>query len=99
VVYTWIGDRDLGPLDIDWGETENMIDLLRLAVEADTAVLAKVHNDGRVRVSMRSRGETDVGGLAATMGGGGHRLAAGFTLEEDVETVLKKILSAVEGHR
>jgi phosphoesterase RecJ-like protein len=99
VVYTWIGDRDLAPLDLDWGETENMIDLLRLTVEADTAVLAKVHNDGRVRVSMRSRGETDVGGLAATMGGGGHRLAAGFTLEEDVETVLKKILSAVEGHR
>jgi phosphoesterase RecJ-like protein len=99
VVYTWIGDEDLGPLGLDWGETENMIDLLRLAIEADTAVLAKVHDDGRVKVSLRSRGETDVGGLAATLGGGGHRLAAGFTVADDVQAVLKRILRAVEGHR
>jgi phosphoesterase RecJ-like protein len=76
-----------------------MIDLLRLAVEADTAVLAKIHDDGRVKVSMRSRGETDVGGLAAAMGGGGHRLAAGFTVEDDVEAVLERILNAVGDHR
>jgi len=50
-------------------------------------------------VSMRSRGETDVGGLAAAMGGGGHRLAAGFTVEDDVEAVLERILNAVGDHR
>lgn len=99
VVYTWISDQDLRSLGLAWGETENMIDLLRLAVEADTAVLAKVHDDGRVKVSMRSRGETDVGGLAAAMGGGGHRLAAGFTVEDDVEAVLGRILNAVGDHR
>ncbi|HEX6300722.1 MAG TPA: bifunctional oligoribonuclease/PAP phosphatase NrnA [Acidimicrobiia bacterium] len=99
VVYTWISDQDLRALGLAWSETENMIDLLRLAVEADTAVLAKVHDDGRVKVSMRSRGETDVGGLAAAMGGGGHRLAAGFTAEDDVEAVLERILSAVGDHR
>lgn len=99
VVYTWISDQDLRLLGLAWSETENMIDLLRLTVEADTAVLAKVHDDGRVKVSMRSRGETDVGGLAATMGGGGHRLAAGFTVEDDVEAVLERILNAVGDHR
>lgn len=99
VVYTWISDQDLRSLGLAWGETENMIDLLRLAVEADTAVLAKVHDDGRVKVSMRSRGETDVGGLAAAMGGGGHRLAAGFTVEDDVEAVIERVLNAVGDHR
>jgi bifunctional oligoribonuclease and PAP phosphatase NrnA len=98
-VYTWITDDDLESAGIDWGETENLIDLLRLSVEADTAVLAKVHDDGRVKVSMRSRGETDVGGLAAAMGGGGHRLAAGFTMEDEVEAVLKRVLAAIGDHR
>lgn len=99
VVYTWITHDDLVSNGIDWGDTENLIDLLRLAVEADTAILAKVHDDGRVKVSMRSRGDTDVGGLAAALGGGGHRLAAGFTAEEEVAAVLKRVLGAIGDHR
>lgn len=99
VVHTSITDEDLEEAGIDWGDTENLIDLLRLAVEADTAVLAKGHADGRVKVSMRSRGDTDVGALAAAMGGGGHRLAAGFTVEDEVDAVIERVLGAIEDHR
>lgn len=99
VVYTYITDEDLEGAGIDWGDTENLIDLLRLAVESDTAVLAKGHDDGRVKVSLRSRGDTDVGGLAAAMGGGGHRLAAGFTVEDEIESVLSQVLGVVEDYR
>lgn len=99
VVSTWITHEDLDRAGIEWSDTDNLIDLLRLALEADTAVLAKGHKDGRVKVSLRSRGETDVGGLAAAMGGGGHRLAAGFTVEDEIETVLGRVLGAVEDYR
>lgn len=98
-ISTYITEADLGSLGIDWGDTENLIDVLRLAVEADTAVLIKGHEDGSVKVSLRSRGDTDVGSLAAAMGGGGHRLAAGFSTEGDVEMVRKKVLSAIEDYR
>lgn len=100
VVSTIVTDDDLEANNIDWGDTENLIDLLRLAVEADTAVLVKGHSDGRVKVSLRSRGDTDVGALAAAMGGGGHRLAAGFTTTEgDVEAVRARVLSAIGDYR
>lgn len=98
-VSTIITHTDLETNGIDWGDTENLIDLLRLAVEADTAVLVKGHEDGSVKVSLRSRGDTDVGRLAAEMGGGGHRLAAGFTVEGDVEDVRKKVVAAIGGYR
>lgn len=98
-VSTTITSEDLDALGLTWGETENLIDLLRLAVEADTAVLVKGHADGDVKVSLRSRGDTDVGGLAAAMGGGGHRLAAGFTTKGDVEAVREKVLEMIEDHR
>lgn len=99
-VSTIITSEDLETNGIDWADTENLIDLLRLAVEADTAVLVKGHDDGRVKVSLRSRGDTDVGGLAAAMGGGGHRLAAGFTVHDgDVEEVRARVLAAIEGYR
>lgn len=99
VVSTSITEEDLDAAGIDWSDTENLIDLLRMAVEADTAVLAKGHADGRVKVSMRSRGETDLGALAAAMGGGGHRLAAGFTVEGDIASVIERVLGAIEDYR
>lgn len=99
-VTSSITHTDLTEAGIDWGDTENLIDWLRLAVEADTAILAKLYSDGRVKVSMRSRGDTDVGALAASMGGGGHRLAAGFTIDDgDVGDVTSAITKAVEEYR
>lgn len=100
VVSTVVTDEDLEINDIDWSDTENLIDLLRLAEEADTAVLVKSHSDGRVKVSLRSRGDTDVGGLAAAMGGGGHRLAAGFTTTDgDPHEVRARVLAAIGDYR
>lgn len=98
-VSTTITHDDLASNGIDWGDTENLIDVLRLAVEADTAVLVKGHEDGSVKVSLRSRGDTDVGGLASGMGGGGHRLAAGFSTQGDVEVVRKRVLAAIGDYR
>ncbi|MGH8945815.1 MAG: DHH family phosphoesterase [Acidimicrobiia bacterium] len=99
VVSTTITEADLEMFGIDWGDIDNLIDTLRLAQEADVTVLAKVHADGRVKVSLRSRGDTDVGALAAEMGGGGHRLAAGFTSTDPPEAVLAEIHRRIEDYR
>lgn len=93
VVSTVIGEEDLKTAGIDWGDIDGLIDTIRLAREADTAVLAKAHGDGRVKISMRSRGTTDVGSLAASFGGGGHRLAAGFTAEGDPNLVVSQVVA------
>ncbi|HZD24094.1 MAG TPA: DHHA1 domain-containing protein, partial [Acidimicrobiia bacterium] len=98
-VSTTITESDLDAIGISWGDTENLIDLLRLAVEADTAVLVKGHADGKVKVSLRSRGDTDVGALCAAFGGGGHRLAAGFTTEGDVDEVRRRVLASIREYR
>lgn len=98
-VSTIVTQADMTAAGIEWGDLDNLIDTLRLAKEADVAVLAKVQADGQVRVSMRSRGDTDVGSLAVAMGGGGHRLAAGFTTETDARVVIRKIREAIEEYR
>jgi hypothetical protein len=54
-----------------------------LAIESGTFGLIYQFNGQRQRweCSLRSRGEFDVAALATQLGGGGHRNAAGFTLE------------------
>jgi phosphoesterase RecJ-like protein len=99
MVSTIITEADLTEAGVSWGDIDNLINTLRLAEEADVAVLAKVHADGLVKLSLRSRGGTDVGALAASLGGGGHRLAAGVTLDGDADQAIDRVKGLLEVHR
>ena len=81
-------------------ETDDLIDVVRTAREADVAAVLKQQRDGRFKVSMRSRGAHDVARIAAERGGGGHRLAAGYTakgsLEESVANLVGALRSSAE---
>ncbi len=69
---------------------ESFIDILRTAEEADVACLVKPVAEGQWSVSLRSRGGTDVSAVAVALGGGGHRLAAGFTGHGSVTDVIDR---------
>ncbi|MDI1459420.1 bifunctional oligoribonuclease/PAP phosphatase NrnA [Catellatospora sp. KI3] len=58
---------------------EALIDSVRCTAEADVALLLKQVAPAEWAVSMRSKGGADVSLIAVALGGGGHRLAAGFT--------------------
>ena len=47
---------------------------------------------------MRSKGRVDVSAVAAPLGGGGHRFAAGFTHDGTVSQVLSEVRSALAAH-
>ena len=55
---------------------------------------------GEVRVSMRSKYDVDVRRVASEFGGGGHKNAAGFTVNGPLESVrpgiLEKLTAAVD---
>jgi phosphoesterase RecJ-like protein len=58
---------------------DTLIDPVRSVAEADVAVVVKELAPGEWAVSLRSKGAVDVSAVAVAFGGGGHRLAAGFT--------------------
>jgi phosphoesterase RecJ-like protein len=70
---------------------EPLIDSVRCVAEADVSCLIKQMAPEEWAVSMRSKGGTDVGAVAVALGGGGHRLAAGFTWYGDVAGVTEAI--------
>ena len=47
------------------------------------------------KASIRSRGNIDVCEVANRFGGGGHKNAAGFTFENDIEEVIEKITGEI----
>jgi phosphoesterase RecJ-like protein len=63
------------------------------------ACVIKEQRDGKLKVSLRSRGATDVGAVAVAMGGGGHRLAAGYTSRTDLDETRRALIEALDAVR
>jgi len=76
-------------------ETEDLIDLIRTDREADVAALVKQQRDGRFKVSVRSRGRHDLAAVASAFGGGGHRLAAGYTSDQGPVETIERLAAAL----
>ncbi|MEX1047179.1 MAG: bifunctional oligoribonuclease/PAP phosphatase NrnA [Actinomycetota bacterium] len=91
LAWTYLTQADLADAGVGPSETDDLIDVVRTAREADVAVVMKQQRDGRFKVSMRSRGANDVAAAAAAFGGGGHRLAAGYTSDTGVEETVRRL--------
>jgi phosphoesterase RecJ-like protein len=79
MVWTWATRGDLARHAQPAYVLDTLIDPVRSVAEADVSVVVKETGDGEWAVSLRSKGAVDVSGVAVSQGGGGHRLAAGFT--------------------
>ena len=69
---------DAGAVEAD---LVGMIDFARAIDTVKVAAMFRLESTGNIRVSLRSKGDFDVAAVAARYGGGGHRKAAGCTLE------------------
>ncbi|MUM19925.1 bifunctional oligoribonuclease/PAP phosphatase NrnA [Mycobacterium sp. CBMA271] len=77
-------------------EVESIVDIVRTTTEAEVAVVLKEIEPQHWSVSMRARSAVDVSAAAATFGGGGHRLAAGFSATGPVDDVVAALLRAFD---
>jgi phosphoesterase RecJ-like protein len=76
-------------------ETEDFVNM-GLSIEGtEVALMMTEQPAGTVKVSFRSRGAVDCSRLAGGFGGGGHKAAAGATLDGQVRTVGPQVLAAV----
>ena len=81
-------------------ETEGIVQKLRSIAGVEVAALMKETDDGRIKVSMRSKKYVDVAEIAAGFSGGGHVRAAGCTfycgLTEAFDKLKEKITDSLE---
>ena len=73
-------------------DTEGLINLPLTAREIQAVVFFKMDPNGELRVSMRSKYDVDVRNVATAFGGGGHKNAAGFTLQAEESDVRSAII-------
>jgi len=95
LVWTYLTQADLVDAGVGPADTDDLIDLIRTVRDVDVAAVLKQQRDGRFKVSTRSRGSHDLAKVAAAFGGGGHRLAAGYTSDHGPAGTIARLVAAL----
>jgi phosphoesterase RecJ-like protein len=101
VIWTFVTAEDLRRADATIEEAEGIVDIIRVAREHEVAAVLKEDTPsegacgGRWKVSVRSRGRADVGAACTALGGGGHRLAAGFGADGEPAEIIARLQAAL----
>jgi phosphoesterase RecJ-like protein len=90
LVHTTVTAQDAERLRYE--DVESVINVLRGTREAEVAAVLKEVGPDRWSVSLRAIGQLDVSAVARAMGGGGHLLASGFTVDGTADGVLARLI-------
>ena len=97
LVWSYMTQDDLRSRGIGAEDSDGLIDAVRVAREAEVAMLAKEQPDGTWKLSLRSRRYVDVAAVAEAMGGGGHHRASGFSFEGSLDEAMQEVRSRLPG--
>lgn len=97
-IVSWqLKQQLMDDIAMDPGDTEGLIDTLRMIDSVVSCVIFEDVEGGKVRVSARSKdSRLDVSVICAQFGGGGHRMASGARLKGPIEEAAEKFLQALE---
>jgi phosphoesterase RecJ-like protein len=77
-------------------DVESVINIVRATREAEVAAVLKQAGPDVWTGSLRAVGRLDVSAAAVALGGGGHRLAAGFTVHGTADEVMARLRAALD---
>jgi len=91
-----VNDKMLSEAGATGADTEGLVDEVRALSGVQGSVMIR-EREGAWKVSLRSKSSgLDVNTVAQALGGGGHKAAAGITLEGDLSEVERKVISGLE---
>jgi len=96
LLVSWQTIEDRRKHDAHQRGEDELYRLLQTVRGAVVVAFIKEEVEGRYSVGLRSNPPVDVGRIAASFGGGGHRLAAGFDIKGTLDSVKATVLRAFE---
>ncbi|MFM8577668.1 MAG: DHH family phosphoesterase [Planctomycetaceae bacterium] len=96
VITSRVRRSDFAATGARGSDTEDIVNLTLTVKGTQLAAILIELPDGKVKVSFRSRSHVDASLLAARFGGGGHRAAAGATLDGPFEESQRRVDEAVD---
>jgi len=93
---SWCTFADMDGVGAQPSMAETGVDRLRSGEGVEIAALIKEKGPGLYKVSLRAKSYANVNHIATAFGGGGHEKAAGFNSCDSLNTLLEKLIAAME---
>ncbi|WP_113964461.1 DHH family phosphoesterase [Mycobacterium shimoidei] len=93
LVYAVVDHRDW--LSARPEDVESIVDIVRTTDQAAVAAVFKEVEPQAWSVSMRAKADVDLAAVASTFGGGGHKLAAGYSATGSIDDVVTRLVAAL----
>jgi phosphoesterase RecJ-like protein len=95
LIHTWVERSDFEASGALPSDTEDIINMTLTVGGTEMAVILVEQASGQFKLSLRSRSDVDCSKLAEQFRGGGHKRAAGATVDGPLEVAQARVLEAV----
>ncbi|MFH1789534.1 MAG: bifunctional oligoribonuclease/PAP phosphatase NrnA [bacterium] len=96
VTYTYLTQKDFLKHNITHEEADGVANFMNNIDNIKIGLFVKEIEDGKIKGSLRTtRDDVDVSKIAKLLNGGGHKKAAGFTIDGEIKLAIEKILTMV----
>ncbi len=96
LLVSYVTEEDHRRYGIASRDSDTLYQLLMTVAGVEAAIVIRQESENNCTVGFRSRDTVDVGAVASQFGGGGHRLAAGLSIEGRIEDVRERMLEAFD---
>jgi bifunctional oligoribonuclease and PAP phosphatase NrnA len=93
LAWFWVTQEEMERFHAKEEDCEGLVNYALSIHDVQVAILLRELPDGRIRASLRSKGEVNVAKVAERFGGGGHECASGCSLDGPLQTSLSRILA------
>ena len=90
IAFSYITKKDLTDTGAKLGDHEGLVDIGRNIEGVEVSIF--IREDDGYRVSLRSNGKINVNNIASRLGGGGHKMAAGATINKNLKETKELLL-------
>src|SRR5882757_11049383 len=93
--WTWVTQEQMEASEAKEEDCEGLVNYVLSIGEVEVAAFFRELPDGRLRVSLRSKGKFDVARVAEGFGGGGHECASGCSVEGPLVLAVRQVLDQI----
>ncbi len=97
LAYSYVLQSDLACVGATAADCDNLVDSIRTLGSIRAALFLRELKDGQFRGNLRSKDPScDVSLVARAFGGGGHKMASGFSVEGPVDAALPRLVASFD---
>jgi phosphoesterase RecJ-like protein len=92
LAWIWVTQEQMQHFGAREEDCEGLVNYALSMADAQVAIFFREMPGGRFRVSLRSKGEVNVCGIAEQFGGGGHKCASGCSVDGPLSVAVSRII-------